>query len=202
MDRWFFHAFSCPLRNRGPRLGSVCASPQLAEAWPSPSLVSLPRWLLTLMRNSVILMGVGGEDLNKKSSKLSLSFPRMWWLAAACYVVITDKILTGCYQAQQYRSCNLITPPPPALPHTTCHFPGNCSSGIPQLLPTISCSGPNFSTKQVLGLCKAENHRTRANHQVLFSCHTWIPMAPLPLHKSLPWRALKNFLFGNIALWR
>lgn len=31
-----------------------------------------------------------------------------WWLTE-CYDVITDEILTGSYQAQQYRRCNLTS---------------------------------------------------------------------------------------------
>lgn len=51
------------LAQRGPRLGSACAPPQLAKAWPSPNLVSLPRRLLALMTNFVISTGwrVGGK---------------------------------------------------------------------------------------------------------------------------------------------
>lgn len=60
-----------PTLGRGsPRPGSACA-PQLAEAWPLPSLVSLPKPLLALMRNPVI--STGEKTSNRKSSRLSLS---------------------------------------------------------------------------------------------------------------------------------
>lgn len=116
MDRWFFLCLRLPtLGHRGPRLGIACVPPQLAEVWPTPSLVSLPRQVLAFMRNSVILTGVEGVGVREgcgifkqEVQQITSLFCLKWWLTA-CYDVITNKILTGCYQAQQYRRCNLTT---------------------------------------------------------------------------------------------
>lgn len=52
--------------------GSSASVAARSEAWPLPSLLSLPKRLLALMRNPVI--SPGEKTSNRKSSRLSLSF--------------------------------------------------------------------------------------------------------------------------------
>lgn len=112
---------SCPHWDMGaPGLRSTCAPPQLAEAWPLPSLVSRSEPAAPSFDEKFCYLNRrrGGVLKQEVQQVIALLCPKGW--LPTCCDVITDKILTGCYQAQQYRSCNLTSPstshnPPPFL---------------------------------------------------------------------------------------
>lgn len=108
------------LEHADPRLESPCASLRwalrLSKAFAKSCGPS--ERLSALMRISVISMGRWGTNVKQEVQQvISLSCPKTW--LPTCYDMITDKILTGCYQEQLYKNYNLTTPstsygPPPS----------------------------------------------------------------------------------------